>query len=445
LSLSLGLRWEVNPAPGVTRGLNPYTAEGLSMSRLALAPRDTPLWQTTWLNIAPRLGAAYILRDASGWETVLHGGGGVFFDTGQQLGSLSFNGPGFNAISIAPVLFPGPITIPALANPPSSPYNSVPVGFSRHLQLPYTLQWNASVEQALGKPQALTVYYVGSRASRLLQENQFSTPTNPNAHTFLMVQNGLTADYDALQMKFRRRLNQGLTALASYTWSHCIDFSSENLTFAYQRGSCDFDVRHNLSAAFSYDLPNNGTNRFVKTALHHWGLDNRLTARTAFPVTLNGNQLLQPDGQFYYAGLNLVPGQPIYLYGANCASILQGLADLKPGHGCPGGRAINPNAFTEATAGLGNAPRNFARGFDAVQIDLALRREFPIRERLKLQFRAEVLNTFNHPNFGTVNPTFGQTTFGQATATLANSLGVLSPLYQLGGRRSMQFELRLAF
>jgi hypothetical protein len=78
-------------------------------------------------------------------------------------------------------------------------------------------------------------------------------------------------------------------------------------------------------------------------------------------------------------------------------------------------------------------------------MDLAVRREFPIHERLKLQFRAEVFNIVNHPNFGTVNPYFGQATFGQATATLANSLGVLSPLYQMGGPRSMQFALKLAF
>ena len=80
-------------------------------------------------------------------------------------------------------------------------------------------------------------------------------------------------------------------------------------------------------------------------------------------------------------------------------------------------------------------------------MDLAVRREFPIHENLKLQFRAEAFNIFNHPNFGSINPNFGTapTTFGQATGTLANSLGVLSPLYQMGGPRSMQFALKLVF
>jgi hypothetical protein len=84
-------------------------------------------------------------------------------------------------------------------------------------------------------------------------------------------------------------------------------------------------------------------------------------------------------------------------------------------------------------------------------MDLAVRREFPIYERLKLQFRAEAFNLFNHPNFGTINSTYCSPaagpgcTFGQAQATLAQSLGTLSPLYQMGGSRSMQFALKLVF
>jgi hypothetical protein len=162
-------------------------------------------------------------------------------------------------------------------------------------------------------------------------------------------------------------------------------------------------------------------------------------------MTLSGNELLQPNGQFYDAGLSFVPGEPVYLYGANCASVLQGLGDLTPGQGCPGGRAINPNAFASVSSGFGDAPRNFARLFGAWQMDLAIRRDFPIREGLKLQLRAESFNIFNRPNFGSINPHFGQSTFGQATGTLANSLGVLSPLYQQGGPRSMQFALKLIF
>src|SRR5438094_3291097 len=385
LNLSLGLRWDVNPAPGVTQGSNAYTVQGSGPNTWALAPQGTPLWQTAWYNFAPGLGASYILRGTPGREIVVRGGGGVFFDTGQQQGSFGFDGPGFQAVKVQPGAFPSPAApSPVIVNPPvPGSYGAQPIVFPAHLQLPYTLQWNASIEQALGSSQVLTVSYVGAHAGRLLREAQISTPSNPNAKTFLFVDSGLMSDYDALQIQFRRRLSRGLTTLASYTWSHCMDYGSQNYTLGYQRGNCDFDVRHNFSTAFPYDLPNLGENRFQRAVFHNWGLDDRLTARTGFPVTLNGNQNFDSaTGQSFNSRLDLVSGQSVYLYGSNCTSVLQGMGDLLPGQGCPGGRAINPNAFAPPASGLGNAPRNFVRGFGAWQMDLALRRDFPIHEGL---------------------------------------------------------------
>ena len=446
LNVSLGLRWEFNPAPSVTRGLRPYTVEGNSPNTWTLAPQGTPLWNTTWYNFAPRVGIAYTAQNTSGRETVIRGGAGLFFDTGQQLGSIGFNGPGFAAVSCCGSgPFPSAAVIPTITNPPVGPFINV-FAFEHHLQLPYTLQWNGSIEQALGKSQVVSASYVGSHAARLLQNNFFLPASNPIATEFLFVQNGLTSDYESLQLQFRRRLSGGLTALGSYSWSHCLDYGSEDYTFGYRRGNCDFDVRHNLSAAFSYDVPNVGTNRLLGGVLHHWGLDDRFSFRTAFPVSLNGEASVNSvTAQQFYAGLNLAPGEPIYLYGANCASTLQSLGNLAPGQDCPGGKAINPNAFTNVTSGFGDAPRNFARGFGAWQMNLAVRREFPIRDTLRLQFRAEAFNLLNHPNFGTINPQFGQKTFGQATTTLANSGGILNSLYRTGGPRSMQFALKLIF
>ncbi|HWC15466.1 MAG TPA: hypothetical protein VG498_00540, partial [Terriglobales bacterium] len=304
----------------------------------------------------------------------------------------------------------------------------------------YTIQWNVSLEQALGKSQAITASYVASHAARLLQTNGF---TSSNAINPVQVtSNGQTSDYNALQIQFRRRLSNGLTALASYTWSHCLDYGSSNFLNGFERENCDFDVRHNFSSAFSYDVPNWGHSGIANGLLHHWGIDDRFSIRSAFPVDLLGTQVYNPaTGQRLSNGLNFT-GAPIYIYGADCSA--KYAADFGSTLPCPGGRAINPDAFTAAPA-AGNVPRNFARGFGAWQMDVAVRRVFPITERLKLQFRAEAFNVFNHPNFGTINGQFGQPTFGQATATLANSIGVLNPLYQTGGARSMQFALKLMF
>jgi hypothetical protein len=449
LNLSLGLRWEVNPAPGVSQGQLPYTVVGAeNLTTMKLAPQGTLPWKTTWYNFAPRLGVSYLLSKKSSQETIISGGGGLFFDTGQQLGSLGFSGPGFSSLAFlgyssgAAASFPIPISaVPAIEQVPSPPYSEV-FAYAPHLQLPYTLEWNLTVGQALGNFQALSLSYVGSHASRLLQENELAVaPFNPNFTYMAFFKNGLTADYQAFQAHFQRRLNQNLTALAAYTWSHSIDYGSQNLSLPYVRGNSDFDVRQNLSFAFSYDLPSVSHNRFGQSLLGNWGIDDRFTARTGFPITLNGLGAINPGtGQIRYAGLDLNPEQPVYVEGSACAAIYNN------GLSCPGGRAVNPNAFSFAPNGqTGNAPRNFVRGFGAWQMDLAVRRDFPIHERLKLQFRAEAFNIFNHPNFGFVNPYLGQPTFGQATATLNTSLGTLNPLYQMGGPRSLQFALKLLF
>jgi hypothetical protein len=124
--------------------------------------------------------------------------------------------------------------------------------------------------------------------------------------------------------------------------------------------------------------------------------------------------------------------------------------------GIPEGREFNPAAFSVPLAGQsGSCPRNFLRGPGENEINLAIRREFPLKDRLHLQFRAEAFNLFNHPNFGALNLTCGTSTpgavctnplLGQATNTLANALGGgLSQLYQQGGPRSMQLSLKLIF
>jgi hypothetical protein len=97
-------------------------------------------------------------------------------------------------------------------------------------------------------------------------------------------------------------------------------------------------------------------------------------------------------------------------------------------------------------------PRNALRGFSAAQWDFAVHRDFPIHESLKLQFRAEMFNVLNHPNFGPPSGSFGLGGFGVSSQLLGQSLnatnlggGAFSPLYQLGGPRSIQLALKMTF
>jgi hypothetical protein len=198
-------------------------------------------------------------------------------------------------------------------------------------------------------------------------------------------------------------------------------------------------VRNNLQGGVSWDLPSARGEKVFTSLVNDWGVDLRAIARTAFPVTLAGNLLTDPaTGNEYYSGVNLVPGQPTYLYGNECPNL--------PGAICPGGRVINKAAFTAPqSTTVGAAPRNFIRGFGETEINLAARRTFPLFENVNLQFRAEAFNVLNHPIFGYINPILTNAQFGQATKTLNQSLGTMASQYQQGGPRSMQFALRLSF
>ena len=457
LSLSLGLRWDINPPPHNAAGLSPYTAGPINnLATIKLAPAGTPLWQTDWLGFAPRIGLAYQVHQTPGHETVVRGGFGEFYDMGTA------RGPGFSGIGFSRLMIltgaSFPLTSDQLTLPPPSvtpPYTASITAFDPHLRLPYTLQWNVAMEQMLGSNNALTVSYVGSAARRLLTTFQYFPENlgNPNfagnvcGGCLLITKNGATSDYDALQIQFQRRLSHGLQALASYTWSHSIDEASTNFFLAeLERGSSDFDVRHNFQMALTYDVPGSYRNGGLSAVLKHWGLDTRILVNSALPVDLIGSSTIDPViNSFSNYHPDAVPGQPVYLYGSQY----------------PGGRIINYNAFSVATDSAGNpiegnSGRNSARGFYAWQLNMALRREFPIHESLRLQFRAEAFNLFNHPNFSNINnflpsgPCAPQTQpplscFGVAGSTLNNSLGGLSSLYQTGGPRSLQLALKLLF
>ena len=440
VNLSLGLRWELNPPPTVTSGPGSRTISGNFDNPIALtlAPVGTPLYHTTFYNFAPRVGVAAVLHNAPGHELVIRAGGGVFFDTGQQsnniFGGGQSPGTGFSQNYSASAANAFPFTAPLSISFDSTltpPYSTLSVT-SQHLQLPYTFQWNGTLEQALGANQSVSLGYIGSNGRRLLVETEYSlAKINPLFTTVLQFHNGISSSYNALQLQYKRSLRRGLQALAAYTWSHAFDYESQDLGFLpYERGNSDFDVRNNFTAALSYDLPKQLDSRLASVLAGGWGADLRLTSRTAFPVMLNGNSFVDPvTGVAAYSGLNYLGG-PLYVSAATA----------------PGGRLINSAAFALPTGtNLGNAPRNFVRGFGETEVNFALRRDIPVYERLHLQFRAEAFNVLNHPNFGVINTTYGNALFGQATSTLASSLGGLTSLYQQGGPRSLQFSLRLQF
>jgi len=464
LTLLYGLRWDLDFPPSAANGVSLAAVTGFNLqdlSSLALAPAGTSVFGTTYANLAPRLGIAYQLSQNTRWQTVLRGGFGVFYDLAtSEIGNTLHEGVyPFGAISFA---LGGTFPLdPAAAAPPPITAAELASGdlfaTDPHLKLPYSLEWNGSLEQALGLQQSLSVSYVGSVGRRLLQTAFVSEP-NPNIGAAQLTTNIATSDYNALQVQFQRRLSDGLQALASFTWAHSIDTASAGSVFGNEanaltqdasanRGPSDFDIRRSLSAGVTYTVPTPKLGVLADALLAGWSLQNVVQARSVPPVDLyDGNLFFQGAGSFLAnVRPDVVPGQPLYLYGSQY----------------PGGRAFSPGAFipppvdpaTGAPFEQGNLGRNALRAFGAAQWDFAVHREFTLHESVKLQFRAEVFNLLNHPNFGPpVADISNVTQFGQSIQMLGRSLenqnqggGGFSSLYQIGGPRSIQFALKLQF
>ena len=473
LTMTYGLRWDVDFVPSSLRGPEFPAVTGFNLSdlsNLALSPSGTPPYKTKWGNFAPRVGLAYELSESQRWQTVLRGGFGVFYDlasseAGSTAGNISFYPFGSSAFPIGNFPFSPTDAAPPSILPPTASNPQILSAFDPNLGLPHTLQWNVAVEQALGKQQKMTVSYVGSAGRRLIQTASIFSP-NPIFSIVELVTNAGTSDYHALQLQFQRRLSRGLQVLASYSWSHSLDTASAGsaaigsnalsaLNSNVNRGSSAFDVRNAFSIALTYDVPSPQGNIFARAILRGWSTENIIQAQSAPPVNVfYGNFGSLANSLFFTSARpDIVSGQPLYLSGPQY----------------PGGKAFNPAAFTFppltppgcvpgippcSPARQGDLPRNALRGFGATQWDFAVHREFVIHESLKLQFRAELFNVLNHPNFGPPDGNLNDSQFGQSTQMLGQSLagaggnlgsGAFDPLYQLGGPRSIQFGLKLTF
>jgi len=300
------------------------------------------------------------------------------------------------------------------------------------------------VEQSLGASQSISFTYIGADGRDLLRGTVLYNP-NPNFGGVYLTDNSATSNYNALQVKFQRRLSKGVQVLASYTFSHSIDIASTDaLTLvsapgsiaspSVDRGDSDFDIRHSFTAGVTYDLPSPGAGP-LRAAFGGWSVDTFLLARSAPPVNILAG-IYVADGIALYPRPDVVPGVPLELFGSQY----------------PGGKIFNNAAFVAPPPGTqGNFGRNVLRGFGATQVDLTLQRQFHLTERLGLSFRSEFFNIFNHPNFGSPNNNLTSPLFGNSTQMLATFLGSgganggFNPLYQIGGPRSIQLALKLQF
>lgn len=449
LTLTYGLRWEVNPAPSEANGNLPLTLTGIENPPMAkLAPRGAKLYDTTYGNFAPRLGIAY--QPFHGLGTVVRGGFGSFYDLGYAYTGTAFTPSNYpfsrirtvtNTPLDAPVFFSevGPQSL----NPP---YPRL-FDYADDYKLPYSLQYSVAIEQPFGSANSLSVSYVGSAGRRLARIESLRPQVLQNANFTRVdaVNNGGYSDYNSLQMQFQRRMTRGLQALLSYTWAKSLDTASDESNNSFQapaarlspssdRGPSSFDIRHAFTGAASYEIPAFSSSRVARAIAGGFALDSIVRLRTASPVTVVTGRDPLGLGLTNVARPDLVPGQPLYL----------------DSNALPGGRRFNPAAFDGAAplaqARQGTLGRGTLRGVGLQQVDLSVRRRFRLAERVGLDFRADAFNLFNTPNFASPTGILTNTNFGRSTQILStSSVGALNPLFQVGGPRSMQLALKLQF
>ena len=396
------------------------------------------------------------------------------FSSGFANGQLSCASPLANAATCLP-----PVAISAVPN--------------GTLHAPYFMEWSLGIEHQFGTTASMQAQYVGTRAVNqpyLTQVNGYQTvcqgcfapfpylqPTDPRFGAVTQLSTGANSHYNGLQLTAMKRLSHGLQGQVNYTWSHCLDtvsnggflqFSAGGILsplpgkLARDYGACDYDIRHNLTGQYVYQLPIKVRSHSLGYVANGWQLSGTMFWHSGVPFSVlstpysaNGQGIVQGSGPQF---ANVVPGVPLYEHHA-LAGVTQ-----------PGSiQWLNPDAFVSAVdpstgachggdspqnCQFGNLGRNALRGPSFVWNDFYLTKWFPVTEHMKMRFDAQFFNVFNHPNFGLPSialagipgkPTT-QTGFGALTYATSPPTGLLG--VGLGGDsspRMIALQLRLEF
>ena len=292
----------------------------------------------------------------------------------------------------------------------------------------YVESYYLSVQRQLGKNRLVDIAYVGNHGVHLqgfVNANQ-KNPANGFARPYTNWPSDITealnefwANYNSLQVKYEQRFVSGLTILNSFTWEHSLDNASASLegntpspqdgnNLRADYGQSDYNLPIANVTSLIYDAPFghgrqflSNINGFEETLLGGWqvSLINTAQAGTPFNLTYNPSaaQQVSPQISATYRGANEY--RPNHISGA---PITQGLSNRVANTGYI--NYVNLAAFTLPASGtaspFGNSSRNPGRTppFNETDFDLNKKFSTPI-DRLKVEFRAELYNVFNHTNF----------------------------------------------
>jgi outer membrane receptor protein involved in Fe transport len=455
-------------------------------------------------NFAPTIGIAYSPSFKEGFLGRVFGDKRSVIRTGYQMGYDSFfNNIASNAATSSPnVIATSVVSTVSTVNPrglanlstllPTTPRPLSPLDAQTlvdpNLVNPYYQRWSLGVQRELPGNWLVDVSYVGSKGTKLFLQEDYNplvpaalrrtpttTPPIPNSRLSgrldnLQGQRNIRTNagssiYHAGQLNVTRRFSQGFAVTGAYTYSKLIDNGSDvfaitgtNATSSAavpsvlgglprERAVSMFDRTHRASITYVYDLPFMREQKgFVGRIIGGWQWSGVLTFETGVPLNVTNGQDADSTG-----GNSDRPD-----YNPNGRKNVRAV----PNAASPTGY-INPDAGNApidpkdamfigipANSGrTGNLGRNFLRTPGINNWDMNLAKKFVVTEQINLQFRAEIFNLLNHPQFGIPSASAFSPVQAGIPASVINSLPgqFLKKEVPDGGARIIRFNMKLAF
>jgi hypothetical protein len=417
------------------------TPGGLLPAHVVVSPNGKILKDDT-LNIQPRLGIAYRL-DA---KTAIRAAGGLFFDdlsgttqlarnpigTWPSLGYQAFYNLNYPTTSqpLPTTSGTNPLTSTELPGP--SPFTQGDAYFfDPNWKNPYSFQWNLGVERQLALNLLATINYVGSTSHRTDVGGRYNVaptpgPGNPQDRfpypympiPFSWDRSVGGSNYHALEVSLERRYADGIALTVAYSYSKSLDYGSSGLfsiegfsvenpyNIAPDYGPSSFNIPHNLTVSWVYQLPFGTGKRFssgnkIVDAVvgdWQWNVIADIRSGQAFNLTVNGD--IANTGNFGYERPDIVGNYH------NWHSTRAEWFNTKA--------FAAPQLFT-----FGNAGRDLLRSQFVHVFNMGLFKQVPIHEGIYAELRAEAYNVFNTPIFNAPDSELTDGTFGQVSSALA--------------------------